>query len=76
MDLTIRGGMGGRDAMARILEYDSSAKAIVVSGYSDDPTMANYEEAGFLAAVEKPFTTEEIAQVVSKILQHPVRSLS
>ncbi len=73
MDLTIRGGMGGRDAMAEILKFDSEAKAIVASGYSDDPTMANYQEAGFLAAIEKPFSTEELANVVSKILQRPIR---
>lgn len=69
MDLTIPGGMGGRQAIAEILEHDPNARAIVVSGYSDDPTMANYREAGFKAALAKPFQRSELGRVVSTVLQ-------
>ncbi|MCA9753225.1 MAG: response regulator, partial [Gemmatimonadetes bacterium] len=64
MDLTIRGGMGGAQAMAEIRTHDPDARAVVVSGYSDDPTMARYREAGFVAALAKPFEFDELARAV------------
>ncbi|MCA8977701.1 MAG: response regulator, partial [Planctomycetes bacterium] len=64
MDLTIPGGMGGRQAMAAILEHDPDARAIVVSGYCDDPTMARFREAGFRAALTKPFALAELAHAI------------
>ena len=71
MDLTIPGGMGGRQAMAEILRIDPTARAIVASGYSDDPTMAHYREAGFVAAITKPFQRDELARTVQSALHRP-----
>ncbi|MEQ1892513.1 MAG: tetratricopeptide repeat protein [Planctomycetota bacterium] len=73
MDLTIPGGMGGREALARILERDPHALAIVASGYADDPTLAHYREAGFMAALAKPFRSDELARTLDKVLQGRVR---
>lgn len=72
MDLTIPGGMGGRQAMAEILTHDPAARAIVASGYSDDPTMAHYREAGFQGALAKPFQREQLAQAVNAVLPRSV----
>jgi PAS domain S-box-containing protein len=69
MDLTIPGGMGGRKAMAEILKSDPHARAIVASGYSDDPTMANYRDAGFVAALAKPFQSAELAEALNVVLK-------
>jgi signal transduction histidine kinase/ActR/RegA family two-component response regulator len=69
MDLTIPGGMGGLKATAEIHAHDPDALAIVASGYSDDPTMANYREAGFAAALAKPFNRTELAQVLNAVLK-------
>ncbi len=41
MDITVPGGVGGADALKRILEFDPSAKAIVASGYANNTIMAN-----------------------------------
>ncbi|MGE3616994.1 MAG: tetratricopeptide repeat protein [Gemmatimonadales bacterium] len=68
MDLTIPGGMGGRQAMAEILAVDPAARAIVASGYSDDPTMAHHQEAGFAAALAKPFRPADLARTVRSVL--------
>lgn len=68
MDLTIPGGMGGKEAVAKILHIDPAAKVIVASGYSNDPVMANYQEYGFLAAIIKPFQLREIQGLVQQIL--------
>ncbi len=65
MDLTIPGGMGGREAAEKLLKIDPNAKIIVASGYSNDPIMANYKEYGFLAAVAKPFDLKALNEAIS-----------
>ena len=47
LDLTVPGGMGGKETMERLLRIDPQVKAIVSSGYSDGPIMANFKEYGF-----------------------------
>ena len=47
MDLTIPGGMGGAEAVKRLLAFDSLARVIVSSGYSRDTILDNYERFGF-----------------------------
>ncbi len=69
MDLTVPGGVGGREAMAAILAHHPDARGIVVSGYSDDPIMANYRAAGFVAALEKPFDREQLSRLVASVLR-------
>ncbi len=69
MDLTIPGGMGGREAVDKILAINNKAKIIVSSGYSSDPVMANFLEYGFKAAVAKPFILPELAGAVQKVLK-------
>ena len=68
MDLVIPGGMGGREAVRKLLEFDPKAKVIVSSGYSNDPIMANYRHYGFCEAVSKPYRNEELRTVVQKVL--------
>ncbi len=68
MDLTIRGGMGGKEAVKQILEINPEAKVIVASGYSTDSVLANYKKFGFSGRLSKPFNLEELAEVVNEIL--------
>ncbi|HHB77372.1 MAG TPA: transporter substrate-binding domain-containing protein, partial [Desulfobulbus sp.] len=55
MDLTIPGGMGGKEAVQEILALNPEARVIVTSGYSNDPVMANFRQYGFQASLLKPF---------------------
>ncbi len=66
MDLTIPGGVGGREAVIQLKNYDPDAKVIVSSGYSNDPVMANFEEFGFVDVLPKPFTIQEIKSILEK----------
>lgn len=68
MDLTIPGGMGGLEAVGKLLEVDPLAKVIVASGYSNDPVMADYKKYGFSAAIGKPFSLDELARVIESVL--------
>ncbi len=64
MDLTVPGGLGGKDALAQIRRDDPHARAIVCSGYSNDPVMANYRDYGFCAALSKPYDFEQLGRAV------------
>ena len=68
MDLTVPGGMGGRETVARILEVDPDACTIVCSGYSDDPVMAEYADYGFRGVVAKPYDIGELSRVLARVL--------
>jgi PAS domain S-box-containing protein len=68
MDLTVPGGMGGKEAIKRLLEIDSSVKAIVSSGYSNDTIMAEYREYGFSGVIVKPYRIEEMMSVLRKVI--------
>ncbi len=69
MDLTIPGAMGGKEAIKQILSIDPNATAIVSSGYSNDPIMADCQSYGFKDAIVKPFRYEELSTVVNRVLQ-------
>ena len=71
MDLTIPGGMGGAEAVKKLLEFDPRAKVVVSSGYSDDNILAGYSAAGFSAALSKPYRYEELAELLEKLLRQP-----
>jgi PAS domain S-box-containing protein len=68
MDLTIPGGIGGKEAMGMLLEIDPSVKTIVSSGYSNDPVMAEYRKYGFAGVIVKPYTLQELADVIHRII--------
>jgi signal transduction histidine kinase/ActR/RegA family two-component response regulator len=67
MDLTIPGGMGGKIAMVKLLEIDPGAKGVVMSGYSNDPILANFRDYGFRGVVVKPFTADEIMKTINSL---------
>jgi CheY-like chemotaxis protein len=67
MDLTIPGAMGGREAIKYLLEIDPEVKAVVSSGYSTDPIMANHREYGFCAVLGKPYRLEELSSVMQAV---------
>ncbi len=69
MDLTIPGGMGGRSAIALLLSMDPGAKAIVSSGYSEDPVMANYEKFGFYGCIKKPYRVAELGRILLDVMK-------
>ncbi|MCK4839515.1 MAG: PAS domain S-box protein [Desulfobulbaceae bacterium] len=67
MDLTIPGGMGGEEAVQKILAFDPEAKVIVSSGYANNSIMASYKKYGFCGAIRKPYKLDELARVISKV---------
>jgi len=68
MDLTIPGGMGGKETLRILKEYDPGVTAIVSSGYSNDPVMSKYKEYGFAGVSEKPYSFEDLRKEIERIL--------
>ena len=68
MDLTIPGEMGGREAVEELKKIDPKVKAIVSSGYSSDPIMADFKQYGFIGVLSKPYRIEDLNQLLRHIL--------
>jgi len=69
LDLVVPAGMGGQETISKLREIDPNVRAIVSSGYSDEPVMAAHKEYGFLGILPKPYRIQrllfEVAQVIS-----------
>jgi PAS domain S-box-containing protein len=68
MDLTIPGGMGGKNAIHKLREIDPQIRAMVSSGYSTDPIMANFQHYGFRGVVVKPYNMAELSTVLHRVM--------
>ena len=68
MDLTIPGGLGGKEAIGELRKLDKDVIAVVSSGYSNGPVMSRYKEYGFKAVVKKPFQLHELRNILTKVL--------
>ncbi len=71
LDLTVRGGVGGLEAMQRIRRIDPDIKVAVVSGYSEDPVMLRYREFGFDAGLGKPFKISDLSRILAALSSSP-----
>jgi PAS domain S-box-containing protein len=69
MDLTVPGGIGGREAIEQLRQIDPNVRAIVSSGYSSDPVLANHRAYGFCGMVAKPYKVEDFARVLRAALR-------
>jgi CheY-like chemotaxis protein len=76
MDLTVPGGMGGREAAKKLKEIDPEARLVVASGYSDDDVMSTYERYGFCGVIVKPFDLVELGEVVDEVVAAEGRARS
>jgi len=68
MDLTIPGGMGGKETIKKLLDINPEAKAIVSSGYSNDPVISNYKAHGFSGYIPKPYKLEGLKKVLNEVM--------
>jgi len=67
MDLTVIGGMGGKEAAGHILAIDPDAQLVVSSGYYDDPVLSDYRQHGFCAILPKPYKSSDLEKLMSSI---------
>jgi two-component system, cell cycle sensor histidine kinase and response regulator CckA len=68
MDLTIPGGMGGKEAIQELLKINPDIRAIVSSGYASDPILSDYRNYGFKGVLVKPYKIQELDKVLCDVI--------
>ena len=68
IDLTVPGGMGGKEANIKLLEIDPDVRTIVSSGYFNDPVMSEYDKYGFRGVITKPYKIDELSRTIHNVL--------
>lgn len=76
LDLTIPGGMGGKETIQKLFAMNPSVKAIASSGYSDDPVMAKPHEYGFVAKLSKPYLDDQLGNVLRMVMSRDKMELA
>ncbi len=73
LDLTVPGGMGGREAAQQIRSGDPQVPLIVSSGYSGDTAVAEYAAYGFTGSVTKPYDLKHLSAELARVIapHHP-----
>ncbi|PYI93988.1 MAG: hypothetical protein DME97_03710 [Verrucomicrobia bacterium] len=69
LDLTLPGGMGGKEALKKLIEIDPTVNAIVSSGYAMDATMSRYQDFGFRGVIAKPYEAAELGKIVHEVIE-------
>jgi signal transduction histidine kinase/ActR/RegA family two-component response regulator len=70
LDLTVHAGLGGRETLETLLQFDPDVQAVVMSGYSNDPVLLEPERHGFKEGLAKPFNRDQLQNMISRILDH------
>ncbi len=74
MDLTIPGGMGGKEAVVKLLQIDPEARVIVSSGFSNDPIVSDYHDYGFKACINKPYSVGQLEKTLFDVIYSDIPS--
>jgi len=69
LDLIVRDGLGGLETLRELQKIDPEVKAVVSSGYSTDPVIANYKEYGFVNSIAKPYKAEELSIILQEAIK-------
>ena len=69
IDLVVKEGMGGKETIEGLLKINPRVRAIVSSGYSDDPVLADFGAYGFSASLAKPYETGDLARVLMRVIK-------
>jgi len=69
LDLSVPGGLGGKETLTELLKINPDVKAIVSSGYAYDSTVSDYEKLGFCGIITKPYKPDELKQVIERVIE-------
>lgn len=69
LDLSVPEGMGGKEAMQKLKEYDPAVKAIVSSGFANDPAVTNFTEYGFSGQLTKPYKITDLKAILEELMK-------
>jgi CheY-like chemotaxis protein len=67
LDLTIPGGIGGKEVITQIRAIDEDVKSIAYSGYADDPVISDPKRFGFNESLSKPVNINKLAKILNNL---------
>lgn len=68
LDLTVRGGLGGIETLARLRHLDPNLLAIAITGYADQALQPDLRASGFATVLAKPFMLHELCSTIKAVL--------
>jgi CheY-like chemotaxis protein len=71
LDLSVPEGLGGKDTIALLKAYDPAVKAIVSSGYSNDPVVQDFMQYGFSSRLSKPYKISDLKEILEQLIKKP-----
>jgi CheY-like chemotaxis protein len=69
LDLTVRGGMGGAETIKRLRERNANVRAVLMTGYSNEPHFREFARHGFKAAMAKPFSANVLRAALDEVMR-------
>jgi CheY-like chemotaxis protein len=71
LDLSVPEGLGGKDAIALLKSYDPEVKAVVSSGYANDPAVQDFRQFGFSGRLSKPYKISDLKEILEEQIKKP-----
>jgi CheY-like chemotaxis protein len=68
LDLTVPGGLGGPETLARLRQMDPVVRAVLSSGYTDHPAVQDWAGCGFAAFIAKPYTLKAFEELLAALV--------
>jgi len=69
LDLSVPSGLGGKETIEHLRKLDPGVKAVVSSGYSDDPAVRDFSNHGFDERLTKPYKIHELKNILEQLMK-------
>jgi len=69
LDLSVPSGMGGKETIEQLIKFDPAVKAIVCSGYTNDPVVENFSQYGFSGRLTKPYKIKDLKNILEQLMR-------
>jgi CheY-like chemotaxis protein len=69
LDLSVPSGMGGKETIEHLMKFDPAIKAIISSGYTNDPVVENFSQYGFSGRLTKPYKITDLKNLLEQLMR-------
>lgn len=69
LDLSVANGLGGKETIEQLRKYDPTVKAIVSTGYMNDPAVENFSLYGFCEKLTKPYSLKDLKNLLENVMK-------
>lgn len=71
LDLINKKGLGGKETFRKLVESDSAAKVVLISGFLNNDDVADLKKEGFKDVLIKPFRMDDLQEIVNRHISAP-----